>query len=517
MELIQRRTVRASLTEWSKFWFRSRGLVYEPAAHHRLLISKLEAVERGDLDRFLCAMPFGSGKTVYCSQLFPAWYLANHPTETVLLISHTTERAEEISRAVRDSVLEHGKVLGVQVRDDMQAAGRWRLVSGGGCVAAGAQQAILGVRANLVVIDDAVKSREAASSESESNKLWNWFTSEVRSRLVPSGRIVCVNTRWSFHDLHQRLVDTEEKGGDRWDQLTLAAQAEEGDPLGRSVGEYLWSDDTRTPKYSEQLAREHKQQSPLDWASLYQGRPAPLAGDLFRAEWFPAYPQDRNGDDRMPRPDTLRVYAASDFATSSKATSDFTVHLVVGCDPKGKLWLLDCWRGRTSPDVWIERMLDLAVMWKPICWATEKGQIANSVGPFLNRRMRERKIPLFVEPFAPLVDKVIRCQSIRGKLALDGMRVPTKAVWYPAFMQEVLAFNHGRHDDQVDCLSLIGLMLETLMVGKMPERSPGKNWNPDHADRAWAPFKSDQQLEQFFRNAEAHEIGGGEPINWKTL
>jgi hypothetical protein len=60
-------------------------------------------------------------------------------------------------------------------------------------------------------------------------------------------------------------------------------------------------------------------------------------------------------------------------------------------------------------------------------------------------------------------------------------------------------------------------MLEKLMVGKMPERSPGKNWSPDHGDRAWAPFKSDQELDRFFRGAEAHEIGGGEPINWKTL
>src|SRR4030088_482149 len=49
--LLQRRATRTSLTEWARF------CGFEPAAHQRLLIEKLEAVSRGEIDRLLVCMP----------------------------------------------------------------------------------------------------------------------------------------------------------------------------------------------------------------------------------------------------------------------------------------------------------------------------------------------------------------------------------------------------------------------------------------------------------------------------
>src|SRR5262249_50374878 len=156
----------------------------------------------------------------------------------------------------------------------------------------------------------------------------------------------------------------------------------------------------------------------------------------------------------------LRTYAASDYAVTSKG-GDYTVHIVVGVDPDGKLYLLDLWRAQASPDVWVERMLDMAKLWKPISWAEEVGQIRASVGPFIQRRMMERKIPLYRQQFPTKGDKAVRAQAIRGRMAMGGLYVPTKASWYPAFLQEVLSFPVGKHDDQVDALGLIGQMLAT--------------------------------------------------------
>ena len=51
------------------------------------------------------------------------------------------------------------------------------------------------------------------------------------------------------------------------------------------------------------------------------------------------------------------------------------MHLIVGICPENKLYVLDLWRAQTTPDVWVERMLDLALQWKPISWAEEVGQI----------------------------------------------------------------------------------------------------------------------------------------------
>jgi phage terminase large subunit-like protein len=192
---------------------------------------------------------------------------------------------------------------------------------------------------------------------------------------------------------------------------------------------------SRFQKFAEQQRRATSfmaTQSPMNWASLYQQRPAPADGDYFKAEWLKPY-------ERIPDLKTLRTYAASDYAVTSKG-GDYTVHIVVGIDPKNRLYVLDLWRAQTTPDVWVDEMLDMARLWKPIAWAEEVGQIRSSVGPFIEKRMAERKIPLFRRQFPTKHDKSVRAQSIRGRMSLG----------------ELLSFPAGKHDDIVDALGLVG-------------------------------------------------------------
>lgn len=107
--------------------------------------------------------------------------------------------------------------------------------------------------------------------------------------------------------------------------------------------------------------------------------------------------------------------------------------------------------------------------WKPIAWATEQGQIRSGVGPFLERRMRDRNAPMYVEFFPTRGDKSVRAQSIRGKLALDGLYVPN-APWRNALISELLHFPAGKHDDQVDALGLVGQLLDRMMPASRPEQ-----------------------------------------------
>ena len=92
--------------------------------------------------------------------------------------------------------------------------------------------------------------------------------------------------------------------------------------------------------------------------------------------------------------------------------------------PDGRLWLLDLWRGQTASDQWIESFCDLVRQWRPIGWAEEQGQIKAGVGPFLERRMSERGAFVARRPFPTRGDKAVRAQSIRGRMALDGLALP---------------------------------------------------------------------------------------------
>ncbi len=144
------------------------------------------------------------------------------------------------------------------------------------------------------------------------------------------------------------------------------------------------------------------------------------------------------------------------------------MHVVVGIDADGRLWLLDLWRGQASSDRWVEAFCDLVIKWKPIGWAEETGQIKSGVGPFLEKRMRERKAFVSRDQFPTRGDKAVRAQSIRGRMALDGLYVPRDAAWKTDLVSEMMSFPVGVHDDQVDALGLVGQLLDKMTSGTKP-------------------------------------------------
>jgi predicted phage terminase large subunit-like protein len=107
-------------------------------------------------------------------------------------------------------------------------------------------------------------------------------------------------------------------------------------------------------------------------------------------------------------------------------------------------------------------------------WAEEQGQIKSGVGPFLERRQRDRQAFVYREPFPTRGDKSVRAQSIRGRMGLDGLYVPEYAPWYAAFRSELLSFPAGKHDDQVDALGLVGQLLDQMMAGDAPSKPEQK-------------------------------------------
>src|SRR5271157_2492164 len=257
-----RQLIRNSLIEWARL------VGFEPAPHHLLLIAELEAVSRGEVDRLMVLMPPGAAKSTYASVLFPAWWLAQHPTSNIVAASHTAELAEHFGRQVRSLIVEHGLRLGFGLAADNRAAGRWQTTRRGQYFATGVRGPITGRRADLVVIDDPVKSHAEADSAVLREHVWNWFRSDLTARLKPHGRIVLIMTRWHVDDLGGRLLAQQP---DHWRLVRLPALAEADDPMGRPEGAALW------PEWEDVAALERKRAEVGErvWAALFQQTPRP--------------------------------------------------------------------------------------------------------------------------------------------------------------------------------------------------------------------------------------------------
>jgi predicted phage terminase large subunit-like protein len=134
------------------------------------------------------------------------------------------------------------------------------------------------------------------------------------------------------------------------------------------------------------------------------------------------------------------------------------------------MYLLDIWRRQAAVETWVESLADMVHTWKPMAWAEELVQITSGVGPYLNRRLNERRAYVTREQFPTRGDKGARAQSIRARMATNGLYVPVNKPWYEAFRSELLAFPTARHDDQVDTLGLIGQLLDKMIVGRRPAK-----------------------------------------------
>src|SRR6516162_5900688 len=280
-----------------------------------------------------------------------------------------------------------------------------------------------------------------------------WYTGTLYNRLERKGAIVIIGHRTHQDDLQGRLLAQQAAGGDRWTVVELKALSASGDAL--------WPE-----KFdSEALARIKANTTAQDWAALYQQEPTQEVGSYFKEDWLVPILD-------LPPGSVLNVYGASDYAVTCNG-GDFTVHVVIGIDPKRRMFLLDLWRQQTSSNVWIEAWCDLVTKWKPAFWAEEKTQITSGVGPFITARARERQAYTKREQFPTRHDKAVRAQSIRGRMELDGFYVPARAPWLADLKAELLAFPTGKHDDQVDALGLVGQLLDKWAPGGVPKLEPG--------------------------------------------
>ena len=415
-----------------------RDAGYRPAAHHKLLIEHLEAVERGDIERLMVCMPPGSAKSTYASVEFPAWFIGRNPKLFTIAASHTQELAERFGRRVRNIVgsAEFGRVFGVHVADDSSSAGRWDTDKGGEYFAAGVGGTITGRRADLAVIDDPVKSREDADSERGREKAWDWYTNDLLTRLKPGARQIVVMTRWHEDDLGGRILERER---DRWTLIELAMEALPNDPLGRKVGERLW------PEWFTDDMLQVAKRDKRSWHALYQQQPSSDEGTFFLREWLKEW---------KARPQQLHIYGTSDYAVTDDG-GDYTVHRVWGVATNGDIYRLDGWRGQTSSDVWIDKKLDLITRHKPLAWFGEAGVIQKAIAPMLKRRMLERGVFCRMEWLPSIADKPTRARGFQSRAAMG-------AVYFEpgADIEEFVRFPAGKHDDDVDTASLIGRALD---------------------------------------------------------
>jgi hypothetical protein len=463
-----------------------------------LLIDNLQRVEDGEINRLVVMMPPGSAKSTYASVLFPSHYLGRFSDKKIISASYEQGLATRFGRRVRNlaETGEYQRIFDTTLTDDSKAKGEWELRNGSSYLAVGVGSGVTGNRGDGAIVDDPVKGRKEADSRIVRETVWDWWLSDLNTRLKPDAWVVVILTRWHEDDLVGRIFPEDWNGesgdircrdGRDWHVVCLPASARDNDPLGRAHGEWLWTD-WFTPEWWEHTKKE---QSPRNWSSLFQQTPRPDEGTFFKRDWFWRFDVDD-----AP---AVNKYMSADFAVTEPDDDNdpdytsFGIHGTFDDDEETKIYLgLDGWHDRTDPGTWFEPYFELVKRHKPTCEFAEVGVIRRAVEGFLRAERRKRKAWGHIEWVPHIGDKLANARALQGmaEMGLVGIANTDHGDW---LLEQLTGFPTAKHDDGADEAAMIARVIDEAHPGLFKRDVP----QPEITD-AWGRKRPDS-------------------TNWKTL
>lgn len=470
---------------------------FEDAAHMQMIADRLEQVARfiqsqgrEGHGRKMFLMPPRHGKSEMASRKFPAWLLGRLPDSRIIMSSYGADLASKNSRAVRDLIVskKYQALFGglssknepVELASDSRSVAAWDLAQPhrGGVVAAGVGGGITGLGADVFIGDDLFKNREEAKSESRRELVDDWWKSSVLTRLEREyAAIILFFTHWHPDDLVGRLIKrmVEDPRADQWDILMLPAIAldsyavdlddqrkkmQEGvflplvDPLGRKPGEPLWP--ARFGR--EWLETRRSNVGVYEFEALYQQLPYAKEGQRYKREWFKTISK---------LPDGVKiVYILRMWDKANSPNGDYTAGVLMAYCSDGFFYILDVVRLQATSYERDQRMKataekDREMYGKVYIWhQQDPGSAGKDSAEATNRLLMG-----FPAKFETVTgDKPTRSEPLESAFQ-GGLVYLLQAAWNNAFIDECVAFDNGKHDDQVDSASgAYNKLLE--MIGK---------------------------------------------------
>lgn len=394
----------------------------------------LDQVTKGECKRLMLFLPPRHGKSEQATIHYPAYRLLVDPSMRIIVGAYNHSLACNFSRQARRIAAK----FDFPFAEDQNRQNQWGSVHGGGLYAVGVGSGVTGFGADLVIIDDPVKSRAEAESPTYRQRVLDWYQNDLYTRLHPGAAIVLIMTRWHSLDLAGQLLDEAKNGGEHWDVVSLPALAEHNDPLGREPGAALWPE-----RYGpDDFARIKKAIGSYAFSALYQQSPSPRDGGFFRPEWFNVV--DASG---VP-PNVLSCRGWDTAATPGSGDYTAGVRILRIGD---RYLIKDVWRGQVSPAERRARQ-KLCAQMDGHETVQHLAQDPGSAGVDQVEHDTMNLIGYPVVTMRPTGSKEVRAMPFAAACEA-GLVDIERGPWNRDFIDELCAFPTGHHDDQVDAAS----------------------------------------------------------------
>lgn len=464
------------------------------------LVKTLDLLEKDELinshgvpiRKLLITMPPRHAKSFYGTINFPAYCMMRDPTREIMVAGYNSELAATFGRQTREIVTNPANMKSFpkfKLSQESRAVDFWKTVEGGAYYAVGMGGTTTGRGANILIVDDPYKTREEADSTVKRNKIWDFYTASLLTRMQPhrNGKppiLIVTHTRWNPDDIGARIMESDEFKRGEWFHLNYPAirTIESGIEIKRSdlpkedpryipariivngkdvniTSSYMNKSDKYVSCEREvalwperfplkELKKIRERIGDREFEALYQQNPYVLGGNIIKTSWFKRY-----------TPETCptefhAIVIGLDTAFKTKSWNDFSVITVAGITELGDIYILKVYREKLEyPDL-KRKLVNINSVWRGRGlrgWYVEDA----ASGQSLIQDMRHGS-SLTILPWKPGTnDKTNRCTSITPIIEGGRVFIPEEADWLDDWKTELSQFPSGKHDDQVDSLVIV--------------------------------------------------------------
>lgn len=427
---------------------------YEHYRHTELVCDVLQRVADGEQLSMLIEMPPRHGKSMTVTESFPSYYLMRNPDKRVIAAAYSDGLATKFGRLNRNKFNEFAQELfDIRLSESNAATKDWGVQDKrGGMIATGIGGSITGQGADLMIIDDPIKNMKEAMSQTIRDSIWDEWEATLSTRLHDGASVIVIMTRWHEDDLIGRLLRRSPR---KWVRLRLPAIAEdEDDLLNRAVGEPLCPELGFNAQWAEDKKAEVGSRT---WASLYQQRPAPAGGTVFKREWIKFYVRTAEQKREWGLSDDVAVLPIHfdktvqswDCTFKNTDSSDFVAGQV-WARKAAQYFLFDQHHARMGFADTLRAVEAMTDKW-PQARSKYIEDKANGTAVI---EMLEKKLSGII-PVNPEGGKEARANAVSPLFEAGNVYLPhpNMCPWVEDLILEMISFPNAAHDDMVDAMT----------------------------------------------------------------
>lgn len=412
----------------------------------------VEQESKNAYDILCLSVPPQHGKSTTITETLPSYLIGKNPEARIIVVSYNADFAKLFLRRNRDKVAEFGKdIFGIELGDIDNAEEVSIKGHQGSIISRGITSGITGRPAEYIIIDDPIKNREEADSETMRSKVYQEWLNSMKTRLAPRAKVIVIQTRWHKQDLIGMLLDTEPN----IKYINFPVVAEGKDVLGRDEGDALFPEIGKDREWWDDFKRSYlTQEGSRALNALYFGRPQNVEGGIFMRKWFL---------DNLYEGDKKVAYKVIEIDATFKDTkkSDFVAIQVWGKNGKD-CYLLEKHKQRMGFVDTINKIADVVSRHKDYNEiGIEDKANGSAIVDVLRRKYRA------VIPIEPYGSKEARASAISPMVEAGDVHLKSE---HFSLIDEAIDFPNSDHDDEVDAMSqALNRLRNVVAIEKKPK------------------------------------------------